>query len=46
MSRFASPKTARIWVERIAKGERSKAPVAQFCQSIGCSPTSFYQVET
>ena len=43
MSRFASPKTAQIWAERIAQCERSNAPVAQFCQSIGCSPTSFYQ---
>jgi hypothetical protein len=38
MSRFASPKTTQIWAERIAKCERSNAPVAQFCQSIGCSP--------
>ena len=38
MSRFASPKTAQIWAERIAQCERSNAPVAQFCQSIGCSP--------
>jgi hypothetical protein len=38
MSRFASPKTAKIWAERIAQCERSNAPVAQFCQSIGCSP--------
>jgi hypothetical protein len=41
MLRFASPKTAQIWAERMAKGERSNAPVAQVCQSIGCSPT-FY----
>jgi hypothetical protein len=43
MSRLASSKTAQIWAERIAQCERSNAPVAQFCQSIGCSPTSFYQ---
>ena len=43
MSRFACPKTGRIWAERIAQCERSKAPVAQFCQSIGCSLTSNYQ---
>ena len=43
MSRFASPKTAQIWVERMAQCEPSNAPVAQFCQSIGCSPTSCYQ---
>ena len=43
MSHFASPKTAQIWAERIAQCERSNASVAQFCQSIGCSPTSFYQ---
>jgi hypothetical protein len=43
MSRFACLKTAKIWAERIAKCERSNAPVAQFCQSIGCSPTSYYQ---
>ena len=38
MSRFPSSKTAEIWAERIAQCERSNAPVAQFCQSIGCSP--------
>ena len=43
MSRFASPKGAQIWAERIAQGERSNAPVAHFCQSIGSSPTSFTQ---
>ncbi len=41
MSRFASSKTARIWGERIAQCERSNTPVAQFCQSINCSPTSY-----
>jgi hypothetical protein len=40
MSRCAFPKTAKIWVERIAQCERSNAPVAQFCQSIGGLPTS------
>ena len=29
MSRLASSKTAQIWAERIAQGERSNAPVAQ-----------------
>ena len=43
MSRLPSSKTAPICAERIAKCERSNAPVAQFCQSINCSPTSFYQ---
>jgi hypothetical protein len=43
MSRLPSSKTAKIWAERIAQCERSNAPVAQFCQSINCSPTSFYQ---
>jgi hypothetical protein len=43
MSRFASSKTAQIRAERIAQCERSNAPVAQFCQSIGCSLTSFTQ---
>jgi hypothetical protein len=43
MSRLPSSKTAQIWAERIAKGERSSVPVSQFCQSIGCSPTSYYQ---
>jgi hypothetical protein len=43
MSRFASPKTARIWDERIAQCERSNAPVAQFCQSVNCLPTSYDQ---
>ena len=38
MSRLPSSKTAKIWAERIAQCERSNAPVAQFCQSIGCSP--------
>jgi hypothetical protein len=41
MSRFASLKTAQIWVERLAKGERFNAPVAPFCQSIGCSPMTY-----
>jgi hypothetical protein len=43
MSRLPSSKTAKIWAERIAQCERSNTPVAQFCQSINCSPTSFYQ---
>ena len=43
MSRLPSSKTAKLWAERIAKCERSNAPVAQFCQSIGCSPTSYTQ---
>jgi hypothetical protein len=43
LSRFAFPKTAQIWAERIAQCERSNAPVVQFCQSINCSPTPFYQ---
>jgi hypothetical protein len=43
MSRLPSSKTAKIWAERIAQCERSNTSVAQFCQSIGCSPTSFYQ---
>jgi len=43
ISRFASPKTAQIWAERIAQCERSNAPVARVCQSINCSPTSCYQ---
>ena len=38
MSRLPSSKTAKIWAERIAQCERSNAPVAQFCQSIGCWP--------
>ena len=43
MSRLPSSKTAKIWAERIAQCERSNAPVAQLCQSINCSLTSFYQ---
>ena len=43
MLRLPSWKTAKIWAERIAQCERSNAPVAQFCQSIGCSPISYYQ---
>jgi len=43
MFRLPSSKTAKIWAERIAQCERSNAPVAQFCQSIGCSLTSYYQ---
>jgi transposase-like protein len=43
MFRLSSSKTAKIWAERIAQCERSNVPTAQFCQSIGCSPTSFYQ---
>ena len=38
-SRLASSKTAQLWAERFAQCGRSNAPVAQFCQSIGCSPT-------
>ena len=30
-------------IDRIAQCERSNTPVAQFCQSINCSPTSYYQ---
>jgi hypothetical protein len=45
MSRFACPKTGRIWAELIAKCERSNTPTPQFCQSIGCSPTSFHPWE-
>jgi hypothetical protein len=43
MSRLSSPNTRELWAERIAQCERSNLPVAQFCQSIGCSVTSFYQ---
>jgi len=43
MSRLPSSKTAQIWAERIAQCERSNAPVAQSCQSINCSPTSYDQ---
>jgi hypothetical protein len=43
MSRLPSSKTAKFWAERIAQCERSNAPVAPFCRSINCSPTSFYQ---
>ena len=43
MSRLPSSKTAKIWAERIAQCERSNAPVAQFCQSLNCSPPSFSQ---
>jgi hypothetical protein len=43
MSRLASSKITQIWAARIALCERSNAPVAQFCQSIGCSPTFFFQ---
>jgi hypothetical protein len=43
MSRLPSSKTAKIWAERIAQFERSKVPAEHFCQSIGCSLTSFYQ---
>ena len=43
MSRLPSSKTAQIWAERIAQCEPSNVPTAQFCQSIGCSLTSFYQ---
>ena len=42
MSRLPSSKTAKIWAERIAQCERSNASVAQFCQSIGCSPMTSY----
>ena len=42
MSRVTFSKTAKIWAERITLCERFNAPVAQFCQTIGCSPTSVY----
>jgi hypothetical protein len=40
MSGLPSSKTAKILAERIAQCERSNAPVAQFRQSINCSPPS------
>jgi hypothetical protein len=40
MSRFACPKPAAFGPNGSPKGERSNAPVARVCQSIGCSPTS------
>ena len=43
MSCLASSKSAKIWAERIAQCERFNTPVSQFCQSIGCSPTSYTQ---
>ena len=43
MSRLPSSKTAQIWAERIAQCERSNTPVAQFCQSVSCSLTSYLQ---
>ena len=43
MSRLPSWKTARIWVERMAKVERSNAPIVRFGQAIVCSLKSFYQ---
>jgi hypothetical protein len=43
LSCLASSKSAKIWAERIAQCERFNTPVSQFCQSIGCSPTSYTQ---
>ncbi len=43
MSRLPSWKTARIWVERMAKGERSNAPIVRFGQAIVCSLKSYTQ---
>ena len=43
MSRLPSWKTARIWVERMAKVERSNAPIVRFGQAIVCSLKSYTQ---
>jgi hypothetical protein len=43
LSRLPSSKTTKIWAERIAQFEQSNAPVAQFYQSIGYSPTTYEQ---
>jgi hypothetical protein len=43
MSRVFSSKAAQLWAERIAQCERSNLSAPKFCQSIGCSLTSFYQ---
>ena len=43
MSRVSFSKAVQLWAERIAQCERSNLPASQFCQSIGCSLTSFYQ---
>ena len=43
MSRVFSSKAAQLWAERIAQCERSNISAPKFCQSIGCSLTSFYQ---
>jgi len=43
MSRVFSSKAAQLWAERIAQCKRSNLSAPKFCQSIGCSLTSFYQ---
>ena len=43
MSRFACLKTAQIWAEPMAKGERSNVATSQCFRSIGCSLTFYYQ---
>ena len=43
MSNVSSSKTVQMWAERIAQCQQSNLSAPKFCQSIGCSLTSFYQ---
>ncbi|MFN9625210.1 MAG: IS66 family insertion sequence element accessory protein TnpA, partial [Planctomycetota bacterium] len=43
MSNVTSSKAAQLWAERIAQCQQSNLSAPKFCQSIGCSLTSFYQ---
>ena len=43
MPNVTSSKAAQLWAERIAQCQQSNLSAPKFCQSIGCSLTSFYQ---
>jgi transposase-like protein len=43
MSRRASTDLAQQWADRFAEFYRSDLTVAEFCRSIDCSVTTFYQ---
>lgn len=42
MARSVNPDLRQLWKARIEQFNRSQLTVHQFCQSLGCSVTSFY----
>jgi hypothetical protein len=42
VARSVNPKLVQHWKARIEQFNRSQLTVHQFCQSLGCSVTSFY----